>query len=290
MVRIKKLLALFFFVLTAFTFFAPASAMADNTRYLIDFGSPSYLTTVSGWNNISGAQAKDTTTVWPLIDSTGAATNVTFKFTDGFNCLPGGNPVNTTGTQGSSLYPAYATVDSFYLGVVSNGVCTQNDTSATFIVSNLTQNATYDFKFYASRADFATVPANRTTNYTIGATTVQLNATNNVNNVAQITNVTPVNGVITVTVEKGANSGFGYLGVVDMVRKTLPVAPSANAGSDQTITLPTHAVTLSGSGTDTDGTIASYRWSEVSSGAATIVSSQSASTAVTDLAAGVIRA
>ncbi|MEI9958263.1 MAG: hypothetical protein WDM90_18605 [Ferruginibacter sp.] len=33
---------------------------------------------------------------------------------------------------------------------------------------------------------------------------------------------------------------------------------------DQNITLPTNAVTLNGSGTDTDGTIASYAWVKIS--------------------------
>ena len=42
---------------------------------------------------------------------------------------------------------------------------------------------------------------------------------------------------------------------------TVNAAPVANAGPDQTITLPTSTVTLQGSGTDTDGTIVSYVWS-----------------------------
>ncbi len=41
-------------------------------------------------------------------------------------------------------------------------------------------------------------------------------------------------------------------------------APVANAGTNQTITLPVNAVTLSGSGTDASGTITSYNWSLIS--------------------------
>jgi hypothetical protein len=63
-------------------------------------------------------------------------------------------------------------------------------------------------------------------------------------------------------------------------------APVASAGADQSITLPTNSVTLSGSGTDSDGTIASYSWSKVSGGAATITSPSAASTTVTGLAQG----
>jgi poly(3-hydroxybutyrate) depolymerase len=41
-------------------------------------------------------------------------------------------------------------------------------------------------------------------------------------------------------------------------------APKANAGSDQSITLPNSSVQLSGSGTDNDGSVVSYSWSKVS--------------------------
>ena len=40
--------------------------------------------------------------------------------------------------------------------------------------------------------------------------------------------------------------------------------PTANAGNNITMTLPTNSATLSGSGTDADGTIASYAWTRVS--------------------------
>ena len=39
--------------------------------------------------------------------------------------------------------------------------------------------------------------------------------------------------------------------------------PVANAGPDRAITLPTSSASLTGSGTDADGTIASYLWTQV---------------------------
>lgn len=45
---------------------------------------------------------------------------------------------------------------------------------------------------------------------------------------------------------------------------TKNVAPVSNAGVDKVLTLPTNTVTLSGSGSDGDGSIASYQWSKVS--------------------------
>jgi dienelactone hydrolase len=41
-------------------------------------------------------------------------------------------------------------------------------------------------------------------------------------------------------------------------------APVANAGADKAITLPTSSIKLTGSGTDADGTVSSYKWVAVS--------------------------
>jgi hypothetical protein len=65
------------------------------------------------------------------------------------------------------------------------------------------------------------------------------------------------------------------------------VAPVANAGPDKTITLPTNSVALSGSGSDADGSIASYSWSKVSGPSGSSFSSTtSASTTVSGLVQG----
>jgi len=48
------------------------------------------------------------------------------------------------------------------------------------------------------------------------------------------------------------------------------IAPVVNAGSDRTITLPTNEVELQGTASDSDGTIASYVWTKVSGGAASL--------------------
>ncbi|MBS1509716.1 MAG: right-handed parallel beta-helix repeat-containing protein [Bacteroidetes bacterium] len=75
----------------------------------------------------------------------------------------------------------------------------------------------------------------------------------------------------------GANPDLGYAetGVVN-------IPPTANAGPDQTITLPASSISLAGSGTDPDGTITAYLWTKISGPASgTIVSPASANTAVT---------
>ncbi|HXB32148.1 MAG TPA: T9SS type A sorting domain-containing protein [Puia sp.] len=66
--------------------------------------------------------------------------------------------------------------------------------------------------------------------------------------------------------------------------------PVANAGPAQTITLPTNSVTLVGTGTEVNGTIASYQWTELSGpSTATIANSAQATTAVSGLTQGIYR-
>ena len=76
----------------------------------------------------------------------------------------------------------------------------------------------------------------------------------------------------------------------DMMSQTnANIPPTARAGSDQTITLPTASVNLDGSGsTDGDGTISSYAWSKISGPSTyTITSPSTATTSVTGLVAGI---
>lgn len=65
------------------------------------------------------------------------------------------------------------------------------------------------------------------------------------------------------------------------------IPPTADAGPDKNITLPTTSVTLVGSGSDPDGTVVGYQWTKVSGSFATIQSPTNATTAITDLVVGV---
>jgi hypothetical protein len=62
--------------------------------------------------------------------------------------------------------------------------------------------------------------------------------------------------------------------------------PKVTANSDISINLPTNSVNLSALATDADGKIASYAWSKLSGGAATISSPSASSTSVTGLSQG----
>lgn len=75
--------------------------------------------------------------------------------------------------------------------------------------------------------------------------------------------------------------------VTVVVNPSTNQVPTANAGPDVTIQLPTNTTTLSGSGTDPDGTISSYAWSRVSGpNTPTISSPNTATTGVSNLIAG----
>jgi hypothetical protein len=63
--------------------------------------------------------------------------------------------------------------------------------------------------------------------------------------------------------------------------------PIANAGPSQSITLPTNSVSLPGSGTDADGTVVSYSWTEVSGPAATLANANTTTLSVTNMVQGV---
>ncbi|HWI91737.1 MAG TPA: REJ domain-containing protein, partial [Flavisolibacter sp.] len=84
------------------------------------------------------------------------------------------------------------------------------------------------------------------------------------------------------------NSGATATSSVTITVNAAPnQAPAVSAGSNQTITLPQNSVTLSGSASDADGSIASYQWSQTSGpSTANIVSASSASSVVNNLVLG----
>src|SRR4030095_17033155 len=66
-----------------------------------------------------------------------------------------------------------------------------------------------------------------------------------------------------------------------------PKPPTASAGADQTVQLPVNSVTLTGSGSTTNGYITGYLWSLISGPNVPVITSpSSAGTTVTGLIAG----
>ena len=89
-------------------------------------------------------------------------------------------------------------------------------------------------------------------------------------------------------VTTAANGGWNF-NYMDFTQSAAAAnqAPTANAGAAQTITLPTASVTLSGSGTDADGSITAYQWSQVSGPAnASFSNANAAQTSASNLVQG----
>jgi gliding motility-associated-like protein len=91
---------------------------------------------------------------------------------------------------------------------------------------------------------------------------------------------------ITVTDNKGASS-------FDEVQVSVVQAnqnPTANAGPDKTIVLPTNSVSFSGSGADSDGSITAYAWTQLSGpSTATLANNNTATLTASNLIAGTYR-
>ncbi len=107
--------------------------------------------------------------------------------------------------------------------------------------------------------------------------------------IASTTVTSLVQGVYKFQLKVTDNKAATGLDTVQVTVNAANIAPTANAGNDQTITLPTSTVTLSGSGTDPDGTISAYSWTKISGPVTgTITNAAAASTTVTCIGAGSI--
>jgi gliding motility-associated-like protein len=89
---------------------------------------------------------------------------------------------------------------------------------------------------------------------------------------------------LTVT-DNGGLTAFDEV-TVTVLPEVVNQVPVANAGPDKSITLPTNSLTLSGSGSDADGTVTSYAWSQVGGSSATLTNTTNATLTVSDLTAG----
>ncbi|WP_054411855.1 PKD domain-containing protein [Hymenobacter sp. DG25A] len=91
---------------------------------------------------------------------------------------------------------------------------------------------------------------------------------------------------LTATDDKGGISPADEVSVT-VNAEVVNQAPVAHAGSDKSITLPENSLSLDGSGTDTDGSIAAYAWTQVSGpNTATFSSTSAAGPTVSGLIAG----
>ena len=154
------------------------------------------------------------------------------------------------------------------------------DQSITLPTNSLTINGSGSYDADGSISSYAWSMINGPASYTIV----------NQNSVSTV-----VNGLmqgtykfrLVVTDNNGATDDDTMTVTVYPVPPPANVAPNANAGADQTITLPTNNVTLNGTASsDPDGTIASYAWIKLSGPSCSIANANAATTSVSALLQG----
>jgi lysophospholipase L1-like esterase len=256
----------------------PHSARASNNHYLIDFGSSSFTTDTTGWNNFTEVGNQQQSLV--LVDTTGATTTVELSLPDPFmQCGP-----SAAGTTVSSLYSANSTRDSFFIGdIVSTPGCV--DHSATVLLEGLDQAYKYEFRIYASRV--AGDAANRIGIYTIGSASTTLDATDNINSFVTLSNVVPNDsGEVSLSVTQDPSAVFAYLGVLEITGTLNNTAPVADAGDDVSITAPDDSIILEGSGMDGQDDDLEYSWTKTYGGMVTLTNASTSVLSLTDLYPG----
>ncbi|ATB43668.1 hypothetical protein CYFUS_009148 [Cystobacter fuscus] len=232
-------------------------AVAAERRFLIDFGAEPSST--PGWNNIyfghTGSELSG------LVDSTGVTSGLSLQITDGF-WQGWVGAYNGAGTTASTLYPATATQDTFFIGTNEGST----DELARLRISGLAINGTYSLRFYASRmTDDQT--SDRTTLYTVGTQTVELQARNNIDGYAQLSGLAPTHGALDITLTMKPGAVFGYLGVLELIEQDGGVVnqpPVPNAGADRSIPLPSNTVAIQQTISDPEGQSTTFQWTQVS--------------------------
>jgi dienelactone hydrolase len=93
-------------------------------------------------------------------------------------------------------------------------------------------------------------------------------------------------GIYTFSFQVKDNSGNTDTDYVKLTVNQPNVLPTVNAGTDKSITLPTNSVMLTGTASDSDGTIATYAWTKVSGSTATLTGGNTANLSASALTSG----
>lgn len=101
-------------------------------------------------------------------------------------------------------------------------------------------------------------------------------------------NVSLIAGTQTIRIASTAAAGWN-INWIDFSTTAANVPPTVTAGLAQTITLPASTTTLTGTASDTDGTIVSYAWTQTGGTVATISNPNSVSTGITGLSTAGVR-
>lgn len=195
-----------------------APVITEFWRILIDLGV-SHRETAGNWNNVSSQTTGLKLT--NMIETNGLVTAADLSITSAF-----ANPPNSSGMWADDLYPSSAQSDSFYIGAGGQG---------EIQIENLDTNRLYQLTLFGSRSPRS--GWNFMTRYTVNGHLVDhLDTQSNTSNTVVFADLEAPGGIITIQVEarhpNGANSTFGYLGVIDLVAYAINEPGELDADGD----------------------------------------------------------
>lgn len=211
------------------------------------------------WNNMTDARAgiRVTNAITTTNVTTSIGLEVINRIDGTFNTSANGiGNTNTSTVVGD--YPANAVLSYAF----SYGSTTP---VGRWRIFGLLPQVTYTIKFWGYKSgvtDGRFIQIKKTDE----STWFEYNSANNTNfNNAAVFTITGVSEA-SFDIRTKNGSSFGYINVVDIQSAATSTnkPPLANAGSDQTITLPISTTTLLGSGNDSDGTVNAYSWARIS--------------------------
>jgi hypothetical protein len=183
----------------------------------------------------------------------------------------------TAGTKGLAWVTAYRPESGKTLDIANYVLTSDTDTSSTAFTAASSSWTTVSGEdtlvaFVTSKAPTASYSASFTAIglTQVGATVVEssrLSARASTNTLAysqrDATVTTGATGAVSFSATTTGANGAGVIFLANLHQGVASnAAPTANAGTDQVDVEPYTTVTLTGSGTDSDGTIASYAWTQ----------------------------
>ncbi|UXP32432.1 fibronectin type III domain-containing protein [Reichenbachiella agarivorans] len=193
------------------TFVASVTEFVYETA-LINFSINSSYAVPAPWNNMIGTPSANLS-ISNISTTSGVNTGYALRLS---NSWAGGNNSGINTGNNSGVYPDLAMASYFADNTTNN---------KDFVLSGLDVDKVYDLVFFGSRGDISDT---RITQYTVGSTTVDLNATNNSTSVAEIKGLKPdAAGQIVFTVKKPASSPWKYINAMEIRFYEMPDYPEA---------------------------------------------------------------
>lgn len=258
-----------------------ANNLAVKPGSLASRGTLAYLTIQSGisYTTSNGLNYADASTV-KFVD----ATNKNFHLAAGSPAIDQGKDLSAyfkTDIDGNARPQGSAFdvgADEYASGTAANVAPTANagaDQTITLPVTTVTLNGTGSIDSDGTIKSYKWVQTSGPVTVTFSSTTIAAPA------LTKLTTAGTYVFTLTVTDDDGATA----TDQVTITVKAANVAPTASAGADQTITLPTTTVTLNGTGSkDSDGTIKTYKWVQTSGPVTSTISNTAiASPVITNL-------